>query len=153
MKVLVTGGNGFIERHKGFIKQKKIRLHREGAGDSSASGESQRQLAWIPCQMRTQPEYLDQFRQVSVGIFGRQCKPDVLLDRAPGQKAGLLENKPETAGSGCADITAEIRIDPGRDLQNRRLAATGRTDQRSERAGFEPKFQTAHDFNRRAVGR
>src|ERR1700756_4512754 len=103
--------------------------------------------------MRTQAEDLDQLRQVSGGIFGGQCKPDVLLDRAPGQKAGLLKYNPEAAGSGCPDITAEIRIDPGRDLQNGGLAATGWTDQRSERAGFEPKFQTAHDFDRRAVGR
>ena len=61
----------------------------------------------------------------------------VLLDRAPGQKARLLEYDAEPARSRHMEFAPEIRIEPGRDPQDRRLAATGRADQRPERSGFE----------------
>jgi hypothetical protein len=44
-------------------------------------------------------KHLDQLRQIGGGLASRQCKPDVVLDRAPGQKARLLKYNPETSGS------------------------------------------------------
>ena len=40
----------------------------------------------------------------------------------------------------------EIMIEPGSDFEDRRLAATGGTDQRSERPGIEMELETAHDL-------
>lgn len=103
--------------------------------------------------MRTKAEYLDQFVHVGVGIGGGQCKPDILLDRAPGQQARPLKYNPETSGSGGEALSPEVSIEAGRDPQNCRLAATGRTDQRAKRSGLKSKFQVPNDFDPRAVGR
>ena len=103
--------------------------------------------------MRAEAEYLDELRQIGGGIACRQCQPDVLLDRAPGQKAGFLKYDAKPTGSGGTEFATEIRIEPGRDPQDRRLAASGRADQRAERSRLEPKLQAANDLDRRAVGR
>ena len=87
--------------------------------------------------MRAEAEYFDQIRQIGGGIAGRHREPDVLLDRAPGQKARLLEYDAKPARSRHMEFAPEIRIEPGRDPQDRRLAATGRADQRPERSGSE----------------
>jgi hypothetical protein len=87
-------------------------------------------------------KHLNQLRQIGGGLASRQCKPDVVLDRAPGQKARLLKYNPETSGSRFPEPTTEIPIEAGCDLQDRRLAATGRADQCAERSGFEPRPRT-----------
>jgi hypothetical protein len=103
--------------------------------------------------MGAEAKHLDQLRQIGGGLASRQCKPDVVLDRAPGQKARLLKYNPEASGSRFPEPTTEIPIEAGCDLQDRRLAATGRADQCAERSRFEPKFQATNDFDRRAIGR
>ena len=59
--------------------------------------------------MGAEAKDLDQIRQIDGGLAGRQCKPDVVLDRAPGQKARLLKYNPETSRSRFPEPTAPDR--------------------------------------------
>jgi hypothetical protein len=60
--------------------------------------------------MGAEAKDLDQIRQIDGGLAGRQCKPDVVLDRAPGQKARLLKYNPEAPGSRPTELTTKIQI-------------------------------------------
>ncbi len=147
-------GDGFIERYERLVKQQKIRAHRKCARDRCAARQAERQFSGIVREVRAEAEGFDQLGQIGgSGLSPWQRQPDILLDRAPGQKPRLLKHNAETPGSGRADSTAEIRIQPCRDLQDRGLAATRRADQRAERAGFEPKVEATNDLDRRAIGR
>ena len=101
--------------------------------------------------MGAEAEYLEEIAEIDIGAVGGKRQADVVLDRAPGQQARLLKYDPETPGTGGAELAAEIWIQPGGDLQDRRLAATGRANQRTERSGLEPKLQVTNDLHPRAV--
>ncbi len=83
--------------------------------------------------MSGKAECLEQIAEIGIGPIGGKRQADILLDGAPRQQSRFLKYDPEAPRSRCAELTAEIQIKPGGDLQDRRLAATGRADQRTER--------------------
>src|SRR5256885_15751155 len=103
--------------------------------------------------MGAETEYLEEIAEIDVGAIGGKRQADIVLDSAPGQQAGLLKDNPEASGTGGAELAAEIRIQSCGDLQDRRLAATGRANQRTERPGLEPKLQVTNDFHPRTICR
>src|ERR1700727_2178160 len=103
--------------------------------------------------MRTKAERLKELLEIDVGLVGGKCQANIVLDRAPGQQARLLKNHPETPGAGGTELSQEISVEAGCNPQNGRFAAPGRTDQRAERSGLEPKFQIPNHLDRRSIGR
>ena len=98
------------------------------AGYTDAAGKAERQFARVMRAMLTELERVEQRGQRRrIGI--RRDQPDVLFDRPPGEQPRLLEHHAQPAVRRTRDGTFEIRIEPGDDPQQRRLAATGRADQ------------------------
>ena len=103
--------------------------------------------------MRTEAESLEELGEIDVRLMDGKRQADVVLDRAPRQQTRLLKHHPETPSSGSTELAPEIGVEAGCDPQNGGLAATGRTDQRAERSGFEPKLKIPDHLDRRAIGR
>ena len=146
------GRDRFIQRDKRLIQQKKIRAHRECPGDGDAAGEAEREFAGKMRQMRSKSQGFDQVGQIVQRLMGGKHKPDIFRNRSPGQQPRLLENDSE-ASARDAPLAGEIRIEPGGDVQDRRLAAAGRTDHRAKTASFKPQVQPADNLDGRALGR
>src|ERR1035438_1674626 len=103
--------------------------------------------------MRAEAKYLEEIAEVDIGSIGRKREADVVLDRSPRQQARFLKYDPETPRPRGAEPTAEIRIQPGCDLEDCGLATTGGADQCAERSGVEPQFQVANNLHRHAICR
>ena len=103
--------------------------------------------------MRAEAKYPEEIAEVGIGAIGRQREADVVLDGTPGQQARFLKHDPETPRSRGAKPAAEIRIEPGGDLEDRGLATTGGADQGAERPGVEPQFQVPNNLHRHAICR
>src|SRR5215469_12755698 len=123
-----TSGKVVVERGKWLVEDEEIRLDGEGAGKGNPPRKPERQFAREMVAMCAQFQDREQCHKLRF-IGQRCCKSHIVVDRAPGQEAGLLEHHADAsflrARNGPLEVLVEARENPKQST----LAATGWTNE------------------------
>ena len=144
-------GRALVERHERLIEQQQVRLGGEGAGERHAARQAERQFLRIARQHVGDADRLGEPFEVVLRETGRRHEIDILLDRPPRQKAGLLEHNADPRAFRNIDRSDEAVVEAGDDAQQRGLAAARRAHQHRHALGLNLEHEVADGGDERAV--
>lgn len=144
------GGRRFVEGDEGFVEEQQARPHHEGAGDRHPPDHAERQARGVD-MVRIGQSHLGQHLADAAGdlrLLAAQHEAQIVLDRAPGQQAGLLENVADAGPLRHLDAALETAIETGHDVEQRGLAAAGGTGEDHRFARSQGEVQAAENLSR-----
>src|SRR5207253_9127709 len=131
-----------IERTEWLVQEEKTRLRHQRAGDADALAHTARKLGRIAARELTEPHHCDGVVHTASSFFGperRLAQPelDILTHGEPGKAGILLKHDTDAVGDLVLDrppfefdLAFGCRDQSGDELEQRRLAAAGRPDDR-----------------------
>ena len=148
-----------VESGEGFVHQQDFRLHREGARDGDALAHAAGKLVGALFERIGKADPSQHLTRRLLALLGRHAahgktEADVLPDIQPGEQRCLLEDQAalwRRSGDGFAVRADRARgrlFEPGDEIEQRALAATGRAQQNDELAGLDLEI----DVGQRLMG-
>jgi hypothetical protein len=159
--VKVVAGH-LVQGPEGLVEEEDLRRDAERAGDRDAHLLAARELARVVVLAVGEPDEGEALGRDLRAARGRRSvklhrQLDVLLDRVPRKQRRLLEDERELLDRALRrhavddDLAAGDGIEPGDELQDRRLAAAARADQRDEVAALRLEAHVVEDHRPVAV--
>jgi hypothetical protein len=144
-----------VERAERLVEEDQARLQHERARDAHALAHAARELRRIRVGERAQARELKRFTdqplgRLRIGPAPLQAERDVVADREPRKARVVLEDDADALRDAALDARAvehdvalRRRLQSGDDLEQRRLAAARRADDREEFAAAQRQVDRA----------
>ena len=138
--------SGAVERNEGLVEQEQRRANGERARQCYTSRETDREFAWKMRAVLRKAERGEQGCDLGFARVG--CgETHVVLDAAPRQEPRLLKHHARSDMGRDVNGAFVVAIEAGENAQQRRLAATGRPDERAGLAFLKRERKIGDDWS------